>query len=114
GTVILWDVATRQLRHHLQGLKGKVNDLEFSADRRWLIGGSAGGTVMIWNVANGNIEIPLDKGLGNVVTVAISAEGNTLAYGCAEGGHGFLSFDWPSKTVKKSGWRPAAQEEMYC
>src|SRR5262249_26518697 len=117
GAVILWDLGTRQPLHRLRGLRGMVNDIEFSADGRRLIGGSAGGTLALWDVATGNLVVPMED-RGDVVTVALSADGSTLAWGNHEGGHGFLCIDWIDSTrgiVRKSGVVPnGTQGEMQC
>lgn len=59
-TVRVWDVATRQVEHTLEGHSGWVNSVVFSHDGSKLALGSHGGIVRVWNVATGQVEHTLE------------------------------------------------------
>lgn len=56
NSVWLFDTQTMTRRDTLAGLPDAVEDLVFTADGRWLIAGSAGDTVIAWDLDSGAIE----------------------------------------------------------
>jgi WD40 repeat protein len=50
GTLVLWDLAARRERARLAGPNGGINDLEFTADGRWLVAAGADRRVWRWSL----------------------------------------------------------------
>ena len=96
GTVRLWDAAThQQIGNPLTRHAGAVDSVAFSPDGKTLAsvsndatGGAArseDGTVQLWDVATGRqIGNPLTGHAGEVLSVAFSPDGKTLASGNAD------------------------------
>lgn len=85
SVVTVWDVASRRVRHALQG-GGHEGSLAFSPDGRFLTAGSSDGRVRIWNLADGALaavldHVPAPLPAQNVYAVAYNAEGTLLASG---------------------------------
>jgi WD40 repeat protein len=106
GEVKLWDATTGRERALLRGHKSRISCLAFTADARTLVSGSDGevwengkitkggysitkggysGEVRIWNVATGRERHALDGPVRDFTCVAFTADGKTLADGCARG-----------------------------
>jgi RNA polymerase sigma factor (sigma-70 family) len=82
GTVRLWDPATgkevRQFKH-----KRWVRAVVWSPDSKVLISASDGEGIRFWEVPTGKVlrHLPEHKALTSVVTLALTADGSTLAAG---------------------------------
>jgi WD40 repeat protein len=106
GEVKLWDAATGRERALLRGHRSRISCLAFTADGRTLASGSDGevwengkitkggysvtkggysGEVRIWSVATGRERHALDGPVRDFTCVAFTADGKTLAAGCARG-----------------------------
>jgi WD40 repeat protein len=81
GQVHLWDVATGETVHTLEGHTLMVNCVAFSPDGRRLASGSNDGTVKLWDVATGEEVFTLRGHHSGVLSVAFSPDGYRLATG---------------------------------
>jgi WD40 repeat protein len=81
--VILWDVPDRSPIKALEGHKGDVSSVVFSADGKTLASGGADGRVILWDVPSRSPIKALEGHKGDVSSVAFSADGKTLASGGA-------------------------------
>src|SRR5207237_4054336 len=86
GVVMVWDVATRQLRGALRGHPGKIWSLAFTADSKTLVSGGEGGIVKIWDAATGKERATIVAESDNVRFLAIAPDGRPLATVCHERG----------------------------
>jgi WD40 repeat protein len=80
-TAKLWDVATGQVRAHLQRHTGPLGAVAFSTDGKLLA--TAGGdlTVKLWEAASGRLLGTLRGHTGAVTCLAFAPDGRTLATG---------------------------------
>ena len=71
GSIILWDVATRQsLGKPLIGHKSYVTSVAFSPDGKILASGSDDNTIRMWRVSDGTLLSTLEGHTGPVLSVA--------------------------------------------
>ena len=77
-TLRLWDVQSNQELTILTGHTDEVQSCVFSPDGGTLVSGSIDETVRLWDVHTGK-EISLLKGFGQVLSIAFSPDGRTLA-----------------------------------
>jgi WD40 repeat protein/serine/threonine protein kinase len=82
GQVVLLDLATGQAR--LQGHSTSIFALHFSPDSKILASGSSS-SIKLWSAEPVQESIPLETLSGEVVSLAISSDGNTLATGGRDG-----------------------------
>ena len=87
GTVILWDVKTRQpMGPPWLGHTDWVRTVAFSPDGQTLVSGSADNTLIFWDVSTGEpLGPPLQAHTSFVTDVVFSADGQTLASSSADG-----------------------------
>jgi RNA polymerase sigma factor (sigma-70 family) len=89
--VKLWDVATGKLKQTLEGNKGWIAAVAFSADGKHIVtsgGADGGGEVIVWDGPSGKRLRTLPVTGTGVPTVAISPDGKTLAVGSDAGRKG--------------------------
>ena len=80
GTVILWDVATRQIAGtYSDDVQGGIYSFDFSLDGSILAFGTGNSTIELWDVATGTHVITLPGHRDNVYSMAFSPDGSTLA-----------------------------------
>jgi WD40 repeat protein len=85
GTVRIWNVRTRRSRL-LEGHRGPVLSVAFSADGRTLASSGVDGSVRVWAVATGKpLAGPIRAGSGEVWSVALSPDERTLAFSGFDG-----------------------------
>ncbi|MEB3829932.1 serine/threonine-protein kinase [Phormidium sp. CCY1219] len=80
-TIKIWNLATGDLIHTLEGHVGRVNSVAISPDGQTLVSGSDDKTIKIWNRETGDLIRTLEDHFGIVNSVAISADGQTLVSG---------------------------------
>ncbi|MCX4920003.1 NB-ARC domain-containing protein [Streptomyces sp. NBC_00687] len=78
-TVLIWDMATRQITATLTGHTYRVNSVAISPDGTWLATASTDRTVLIWDMATRQITATLTGHTYRVNSVAISPDGTWLA-----------------------------------
>jgi WD40 repeat protein len=81
--VILWDVATAQMKGSLA--KEMVRSVAFSPDGTQVAFGAADGTVHLWNIVTNREQAVIDKHDGIVYSLAFSPDGTILASGGKDG-----------------------------
>jgi WD40 repeat protein len=91
NTARIWDVATGELLHVLEGHKGFVNAVRFLPDGKLLATGGEDGTIRLWEVATGKQVLAVaahEKPKGqtaearqDVFALALSPDGKRLASG---------------------------------
>jgi WD40 repeat protein/tetratricopeptide (TPR) repeat protein len=84
GSVQLWDAAAGKLLTVLKGHSSAATAIVFSPDGRTLVSGGMDQTVRLWNVETRRELMQLDRGsiqLGNLFTLAFSADGKQLLVG---------------------------------
>jgi WD40 repeat protein len=79
--VYVWNRATSQVEHLLDGHDEIVNAVAFSPDSRALATGSKDRTVKLWDVATGEEKATLTGHAGAINAVAYAPDGRTLASG---------------------------------
>jgi len=79
--VNLWDGATGQFLHTLQGHRDMVRKLTFSDDGLLLASGSDDGTVIVWDVASGQPRQTWPGDRKHMFSLAFGPEGKRLAAG---------------------------------
>jgi DNA-binding beta-propeller fold protein YncE len=104
GTVRVWDAATGQVRHTLEGSTGEGPNVPFSPafspDGRRLASASGDQAVKVWDTATGKELLTLQGHTSRVLGVAFSPDGRQLASASKDG------------TVKV--WDAATGEEAVC
>lgn len=81
GTILLWDVASRQLSATLHGHAHEIKAIAFSPDGRQLASVSWDKTIKLWDVRKRTLEKTLTGHTKGIMTVAYSADGKYLASG---------------------------------
>jgi WD40 repeat protein len=85
GTVRLWDVPGREIRHTLQGHRHAVRAVTFSPDGTLLASGGGDATIKLWNPATGQERQTLGGHTGEVRALAFAPDGETLASSAGDG-----------------------------
>ncbi|MGH7170492.1 MAG: WD40 repeat domain-containing protein [Gemmataceae bacterium] len=85
GRIRLYDLATGQLRHILEGHADAVYSLAFSPDGGRLVSGSVDQTVRCWQVATGEQYACLDGHRGAVYSLGYSLDGRRLVTAGTDG-----------------------------
>ena len=82
----LWDVTTGRLRRLFSGKPGNggLRHAAFSPDGRTLAAG-IGASLALWNVATGNVVLPIGSEKLYLIGPMFSPDGNTLVIGGAQG-----------------------------
>ncbi|NMO14844.1 SIR2 family protein [Pyxidicoccus fallax] len=85
GTVRLWDAATGQLLHALEGHSLGVRALAYASDGARLASGAEDGTVRLWDAATGQLLHALKGHSLGVRMLAYAPDGARLASGAEDG-----------------------------
>lgn len=78
GIVRLWDYASKQLVRQFSGHQARVWRLAFHPQKHWIASGGHDGKVNVWDVDTGDCITTLE-GLGNVMSLKFSPNGQMLA-----------------------------------
>jgi WD40 repeat protein/serine/threonine protein kinase len=76
GSILIWDVANRELEANLRQHSGGVRAIAFSPDGKRLISGSEDQSVILWNTENGTKRSVFARHQTRVGGVAFSPDGN--------------------------------------
>ena len=85
GTILLWDVASGQLKATLKGHTEGVTSVLFLPDGLTLASGSYDGTIRLWDVSSSQLKATLEGHTEGVTSVLFSPDGLTLASGSYDG-----------------------------
>ncbi|MEZ4866975.1 MAG: HEAT repeat domain-containing protein [Caldilineaceae bacterium] len=99
GLVILWDVATATVKHHLVGHRATVTGVGFTPDSRRALTVGLDGTAMLWEVATGAqlcTLIPFTNGGWAVVEPTGRFDVDTLT---EQAGYGWVFADDPFRVL---------------
>ncbi|RKU28638.1 hypothetical protein C6497_07705 [Candidatus Poribacteria bacterium] len=77
----LYDVKTRKEIKFLTGHTHFINSIVFSPNGKNLASGSSGGTILVWNVEEGEVITTLKGHTDEVYSLAFSPDGNMLVSG---------------------------------
>ncbi len=80
----MWDAATGEPLHTLQGHTDRVYAVAFSPDGKTLLSGSGDNTLRLWDAATGKSLLTLRGHTGRVTAVAYSPNGQTLLSGSGD------------------------------
>ena len=78
GSILIWDVANRELEANLRQHSGGVRAIAFSPDGKRLATASADHSVILWDAGSGRKEAVLGGHETRVTAVAFSADGRWL------------------------------------
>ncbi|KAI9989783.1 hypothetical protein PInf_020070 [Phytophthora infestans] len=96
GIVVVWDLATGEVKHTLQADaahgSGAVQALTFNPQGSLLYSSSSDKHILEWNVSSGKVERKFRCGSGGASALAVSADGEILAVG----GSALRTFDLSS------------------
>ena len=85
GTVQVWDMASRQVDHTLEGHSARVKTVIFSLDGSKLASGSCDNTVRVWDVASGQVDHMLEGHSGSVNSIFFLVSKKTSDLGAHPG-----------------------------
>jgi WD40 repeat protein/serine/threonine protein kinase len=95
-SVALWNLQTLQTTHHFSKYKEKVLCLDYSADGKHIVTGSADATVRVWDAANGKELKRFTEHKAPVRGVAFSPDGKSVV-SC---GDGIRLWEWDKQPAK--------------
>lgn len=78
GSILIWDVANRELEANLRQHSGAVRGIAFSPDGKRLATASEDQSVILWDAANGRKEAAFTTHKTRVAAVAFSADGRWI------------------------------------
>lgn len=78
GSILIWDVANRELEANLRQHSGGVRAVTFSADGKRVATASEDHSVIVWNAEGGRKEAVLTRHQTRVAGVAFSADGRWM------------------------------------
>jgi general transcriptional corepressor TUP1 len=113
----IWNIATRKVRHLLQGHKQEIYSLDWSRDGRIIASGSGDKTVRIWDVETGKLlhtlftspsmeQGPSEAG---VTSVSISSDSRLVAAGALD----TLVRVWDTKTGRQLERLKSHKDSIY-
>ena len=78
GSIVIWDVANRELEANLRQHSGGVRGIAFSQDGKRLATASEDHSVILWEAASGRKEAVLSEHQTRVAAVAFSSDGRWI------------------------------------
>ena len=96
--VLIWDLATRTLRHRLLGHNSQVWFVAFSPDGKHLVSASPDGKLILWNTLTGELRRVLG-GYDRLSTARFNLDGSLVAAGMEDGGVRL----WYTRTARRHG-----------
>lgn len=78
GPLRLWDLDSGELKHTLTGLGSYVGSIAFSPDGQFVLSGSHGGKITMWDTSSGTKKFTI-KQLDDVSSISLSPSGTILA-----------------------------------
>jgi WD40 repeat protein len=105
--ILVWEIATGNLRLRLKDQPFRVSSLAFSPDSAMLAGGGGDRSVRMWDCATGQLRKSFEGQGDWICTIAFSPDGKTLASGSCDWGF-HRGHDWPrpaARGVEKCEWR---------
>lgn len=85
GSIMLWQLGSRELHASCRGHRGPVRQLGFTLDGRTLISASDDGTLRLWQARDGGELHTLAGHTGRVYQLAVAPDGHTLASASEDG-----------------------------
>jgi RNA polymerase sigma factor (sigma-70 family) len=82
--ILVWELATGELRHRLAHQPQQVTALAFSRDSETLAGGGEDKTIRLWDMTSGRVRRSLKGHRDWVCTVVFSPDGKTIASGSCD------------------------------
>ncbi|HPH96485.1 MAG TPA: hypothetical protein PKW33_20875 [Anaerolineaceae bacterium] len=95
-TIRLWEVKTSSLLGALLGHSGTIQSLWFTPDGKTLISSAMDHSIRFWNIPECQLKASADPG-GRLTALALSPDGQNLAYGLGDDG---LVRLWPYEALK--------------
>lgn len=103
GTTLIWDVTTGTQLFELEQT-GYTSALAVSPDGAWIVTGSDGNEVKVWNAHTGDLVTTLSGHQGPITAVQFSSDGRQLATGDDQGLGRLWKFDAESTTWIPEHW----------
>lgn len=76
----VWDIASKQIRHHFAGHQQDIYSLDFASDGRHIASGSGDRSIRLWDIQEGQCVLTMEIEDG-VTTVAMSPDNRYVAAG---------------------------------
>jgi len=83
-TALLWDAATGEMKHELNGHQAMVVAVAISPDGRWLYTGDLSGTGRLWNASDGRLVKLFPWHQAKVLDASFSSDNRFLVTGAIE------------------------------
>jgi WD40 repeat protein/serine/threonine protein kinase len=96
GSVEIWDMEKKVLRHTLREHKGRVWAVAFSTDGRRLASGDDDGFLRLWDAEGGKLLASYPSHQKGIKGIAISPDGKHVAAGCRDAT--IRIWDWNANT----------------
>ena len=105
--ILVWDIATGQLRLRLKNQPYRVSALAFSPDSATLAGGGGEKAIRLWDCTTGRLVKSFEGQSDWICTLSFSADGKRIASGSCDWGF-HRGHDWPRsplRGIERCEWR---------